>query len=268
MDRQGPKERGWDTLTLQPFGTRRELAGQLAIVTGAGGGIGQAIAVALAAAGADVVIHYYTSPAAAQQVAQLCTAYGVRALTVAADLTDPAQVRGLVVASTALGQPQILVNNAAISLTTLLQETTLEAWEQVFRINLTAPFLCTQAVLPYMLRCGTGRIVNISSVWGMVGGSHEVAYSASKSGLIGFTKALAKELGPSGVTVNAVAPGAVETSMLDGLTAEEQNNLSAAIPVGRFGQPQEVASAVVYLASPASAYMTGQVLSPNGGWVT
>ncbi|WDL99287.1 3-oxoacyl-ACP reductase FabG [Alicyclobacillus sp. ALC3] len=246
----------------------RPLGGQVAIVTGASGGIGQAIARELAAGGADIVVHYHSGQGEAVQVAEDCRRFGVRVQTVQADLAVPEQAAGIITAATALGSPQILVNNAGVSHTALYVETSLEAFEHVLRVNLVAPHLCMQSVLPHMLRQGYGRIVNVASVWGMVGGANEAAYSASKGGLIALSKALAKELGPSGVTVNVVAPGAIETQMLHDLTEADRAELRDRVPVGRIGSPTDVAAAVAYLVSPAASYVTGQVLSPNGGWQT
>lgn len=247
------------------FSTTRPLFGQTAIVTGASRGIGRSIAVALGRAGAHVVVNYLSSRDAANEVVQTILNLGSKAVAVQADVTRQDEVNRLVVAATALGQPQILVNNAGIAEARLLLETSLEDWERMLNSNLTAPFLCTKAVLPYMLRTGYGRIINMSSIWGISGGSYEVAYSASKGGIIAFTKALAKEVGPSGITVNAVAPGAIETDMLQSLSKEEVMQLQARTPVGRLGHPDDVANAVLFLASPRTSYITGQIISPNGG---
>lgn len=247
------------------FSTTRPLYGQTAIVTGASRGIGRSIAVALGRAGAHVVVNYLKSHEAALEVVDTILNLGSKAIAVQADVSNPQEVKSLVTAATSLGAPQILVNNAGISQSRLLLDTSLEEWDRMLKSNLTAPFLCTKAVLPYMLRTGYGRIVNISSIWGISGGSFEVAYSASKGGIIAFTKALAKEIGPSGITVNAVAPGAIETDMLQGLSEEEVSQLQARTPVGRLGHPDDVANAVVFLASPRTSYITGQVISPNGG---
>lgn len=247
------------------FSTTRPLYGQTAIVTGASRGIGRAIAIALGRAGAHVVVNYLKSQAAAAEVVETVLNLGSKAIAVQADVSNPEEVETLVTAATSFGAPQILVNNAGISQSRLLLDTSLAEWDRMLKSNLTAPFLCTKAVLPYMLRSGYGRIVNISSIWGISGGSFEVAYSASKGGIIAFTKALAKEIGPSGITVNAVAPGAIETDMLQGLSQEEVLQLQARTPVGRLGHPDDVANAVVFLVSPRTSYITGQVISPNGG---
>jgi 3-oxoacyl-[acyl-carrier protein] reductase len=250
-----------------PYSTTRPLFGQVAIVTGASRGIGRSIAVALARAGAHVVVNYRSSKDAAEEVVREIRTLGSRAIAVQADVTVPADVDRLIMASTELGVPRILVNNAGIASSRLLMETSLEEWESLIKSNLTAPFLCAKAVLPHMIREGYGRIINISSIWGIAGGSFEVAYSASKGGLIAFTKALAKEVGKAGITVNAVAPGAIETDMLRNLSGDELDALKQETPVGRLGRPEDVSHAVLFLASPSASYVTGQVISPNGGLV-
>lgn len=250
------------------FSTTRPLFGQTAVVTGASRGIGRAIALQLAKAGANVVINYLSSTSAAKDVVEECQGYGSKAIAVQADVTREQDAQRLFEQAAQLGTPtSILVNNAGIAKEKLLLDTTLEEWNSVLKSNLTAPFLCSKAILPLMLRERYGRIINISSIWGISGGSFEVAYSASKGGLIAFTKALAKELGPSGITVNAVAPGAVETDMLRSLSQLDRAQLEIEIPVGRIGHPDDIAHAVLFLASPDASFMTGQVLSPNGGLV-
>ncbi|WP_018131187.1 elongation factor P 5-aminopentanone reductase [Effusibacillus pohliae] len=247
----------------------RPLAGQVAIVTGASRGIGRAIAQELARLGAAVAVNYLHLKEYAEQVASLCESFGVRAIPVQADVTKPEDVARLVeTACLYLGKPDILVNNAGIASHSLLIDTTEYEWDRVMAANLKAPFLCAKSVLPHMIRKRYGRIINMSSIWGIAGGSGEVAYSAAKGGLISFTKALAKEMGASGITVNAVAPGVVETDMLSMLTQSDRENLSQQTPVGRLGTPQDIASVVSFLALPASGFITGQVISPNGGFLT
>ncbi|OUM93301.1 MAG: 3-ketoacyl-ACP reductase [Firmicutes bacterium ZCTH02-B6] len=242
------------------------LAGQAAIVTGAARGIGRAIALALAREGAAVVVNYRAQAQAAEEVARLIRDMGSDAVAVQADVTDPEAARALVAATIARwGRADILVNNAGVAMYRLLLDTTVEEWDEVMAVHLRGAFNCTKAVLPHMIRAGRGRIINISSVWGQLGAANEVAYSTAKAGLIGFTRALAREVGRAGITVNAVAPGAIDTDMLSGLSAEERSELAESIPLNRLGTPEEVAAAVVFLASPQAAYLTGQVISPNGG---
>jgi 3-oxoacyl-[acyl-carrier protein] reductase len=251
-----------------PFSTTRPLFGQVAIVTGASRGIGRSIAISLARAGANVVVNYFQSKDAAEEVVSIIRESGSKALAIQADVTDPNGVNHLMVSATELGLPRILVNNAGIASAQLLLDTSLDEWEKLIKSNLTAPFLCTKAVLPYMMQGNYGRIINISSIWGISGGSYEVAYSASKGGIIAFTKALAKEVARSGITVNAVAPGAIETDMLQTLSTDQRLAIEQETPVGRLGHPDDVSHAVLFLASPSASYMTGQVISPNGGLVT
>lgn len=243
-----------------------QLAGQAAIVTGAARGIGRAIAVALAREGAAVVVNYREQAEAAAGVVRTIRELGADAVAVRADVTDPAAARSLVASAIdRWGRLDILVNNAGVAMYRLLLDMSVDEWDAVMAVHLRGAFNCSQAALPHMIRAGRGRIINISSVWGQVGAANEVAYSTAKAGLIGFTRALAKEVSRAGITVNAVAPGAIETDMVAGLSGEELAELADSIPLGRLGRPEEVAAAVVYLASPAAAYLTGQVISPNGG---
>ena len=240
----------------------------VAIVTGATRGIGRETALGFARAKTSVVVHYRTNVLLARQVVRDCQSYGVDAVGVQADLADPSSAEKLLLAAQALGSPDILVNNAGVSLTKLLIDTSFDEWQAMLAVNLTSAFLLMKAVLPQMMQRGYGRIINLSSVFGVSGGSCESAYSASKGGIIALTKAVAKEVAATGVTVNAVAPGAVDTDMLASLSPEDKNVLCGEIPVGRLGRASEIASAILYLASPEASYITGQVLSPNGGWWT
>jgi len=243
-----------------------QLTGQVAIVTGAARGIGRAIALALAREGAAVVVNYRTHKELAEQVVQAVRAMGSDAVAVQADVTCPDAARALVQAALdRWGRVDILVNNAGVALYRLLLDMSVDEWDALMAVHLRGAFNCSQAVLPHMLRAGRGRIINISSVWGQVGAANEVAYSTAKAGLIGFTRALAKEVGRAGITVNAVAPGAIETDMLNGLSDAERAELAEDIPLSRLGRPDDAAAAVVFLASPAGGYLTGQVISPNGG---
>ncbi|WP_127583844.1 elongation factor P 5-aminopentanone reductase [Paenibacillus koleovorans] len=239
------------------------------LITGASRGIGAAVAERFASVGMRVVIHYLNAHEAANEVARACMAHGGQVLTVTADLRSREQLQRMHEKMQQHGMmPDILVNNAGVSHFGLLSDITEEDWDRVMDINLKGMFLCTQLFMPHMIRQKYGRIINVSSVWGISGASCEVVYSTAKGGVNAFTKSLAKELAPSGVTVNAVAPGVVETTMNDRLDADEQQALKSEIPLGRFAQPDEIASLVYFIALPESGYITGQIISPNGGWLT
>jgi 3-oxoacyl-[acyl-carrier protein] reductase len=262
-------KRRLNRMTIDALHPLPPLHDQVAIVTGGSRGIGRAICLALAQSGAHIVVNYLHSQMAAEQVAEQCRQFGVQAYAFQADVTHAPEVKQLVqFACLYLGKPSILVNNAGISSTRLLLETSEEEWDAIMQTNLKAAFLCCKEVIPHMLQKRYGRIINISSIWGIAGGSCEVAYSASKGGLIAFSKALAKELGPSGITVNAVAPGVIETDMLAHLRQEEREALASETAVGRLGTPADIASVVRFLADPSSSFLTGQVISPNGGFLT
>lgn len=242
---------------------------QTVLITGASRGIGAAIAERFASVGLNVVLHYLQSHEAANEVARACMAHGSKVLTVSADIRSKAQIDKM---KEKLEQkemlPDIIVNNAGIAHYGLLSDVTEEDWDNVMSVNLKGTFLCTQAFMPEMIRQKYGRIINVSSIWGISGASCEVIYSTAKGGMNAFTKALAKELAPSGITVNAVAPGAVDTLMMSGFQPEEKAALENEIPAGRFALPDEIASLVYFLALPESGYITGQIISPNGGWLT
>lgn len=247
----------------------KPLAGQVAIVTGSSRGIGRAIAIELARLGASVAVNYLRSKEAAQQAADICQSHGVQSIAIQADVARQDEVRRLMeTAAMYLGTPDILVNNAGIASHKILIDTTEDDWDRLIAANLKAPFLCAKAVLPGMIAKKYGRIINISSIWGIAGGSGEVAYSASKGGIIAFSKALAKEMGPSGITVNAVAPGVIDTDMLAGFDQADRDILSDETPVGRLGTPADIATVAAFLALPSSGFITGQVISPNGGFLT
>ncbi|WP_150267790.1 elongation factor P 5-aminopentanone reductase [Paenibacillus tepidiphilus] len=239
------------------------------LITGGSGGIGGAIAERFASVGMNIVIHYMNSHEAANEVARRCMALGAKVLTVAADVRDRSQLLRMAERLEGSGMlPDILVNNAGKAHYGMLADVTEEEWDDIMAVNLKGTFLCSQIFMRPMVSQRFGRIINVSSVWGISGASCEVAYSASKGGINAFTKALAKELAPSGVTVNAVAPGAVNTSMLSNLQEDEMRMLEEEIPAGRLASPEEISSLVYFLALPESGYITGQIISPNGGWIT
>ncbi len=247
----------------------KSLSDLTVLVTGGSRGIGAAIAERFASIGMNVVIHYLVSHEAANEVARKCMSYGSKVLTATADLRLKSEILKLKEKLEANQMmPDILVNNAGVSHYGLLADTTEQDWDQIMAVNLKGMFLCTQIFTPYMISQKYGRIINVSSIWGISGASCEVLYSTTKGGVNAFTKALAKELAPSNITVNAVAPGAVDTVMLNNLNVNEKLALEHEIPAGRFAQPSEIASLVYFIALPESSYITGQVISPNGGWVT
>ena len=242
------------------------LAGQTALVTGASRGIGRAVALQLAEAGATVVVNYANSAAGAEAVVAAINASGGSAYALQADVSQEEQVNGLV--ATVLersGSIDVLVNNAGITRDGLLMRMKLEDWQAVINLNLTGVFLCSRAVTRPMLKQKRGRIVNITSVVGLMGNAGQANYSAAKAGLLGLTRSNAAEFAPRGVTVNAVAPGFIASDMTEKLDKEA---ILKAIPLGRMGRAAEVAGAVRFLAAdPAAAYITGQVLQVDGGMV-
>lgn len=242
------------------------LQSKVAIVTGASRGIGRAIALALASEGAKVVVNYASSSQAAEAVVAEVEGMGGVALALQADVSQAAEVDKLVQSvMDQWGQVDILVNNAGITRDTLLLRMNPEDWQAVIDLNLTGVFLCTRTVSKIMLKQRRGRIVNITSVAGQMGNPGQANYSAAKAGVIGFTKTVAKEMAPRGITVNAVAPGFIETDMTSGLKTDE---ILKYIPLGRYGQAEEVAGMVRFLAAdPAAAYITGQVFNVDGGMV-
>lgn len=238
------------------------------IVTGASRGIGAATARAFAQKGHRVAVCYHHHKESAQAVAlDICNAGGT-ALIFEVDVAEEASVNAMVQAvCEALGAPDILVNNAGIAQQKLFTDLTKADWDAMFGVSVFGTANCCKAVLPHFLRRHAGRIVNVSSMWGQVGASCEVHYSAAKAAVIGLTKALAQEEAPSGITVNCVAPGVIETDMLASFTAEEKAQLAEQTPLGRIGTPEDVANAIVFLASDEASFITGQVLAPNGGYI-
>lgn len=240
---------------------------KVAVVTGASGGIGRAVAFALADATFSVAVLYGKNQAAAEKTVQQIVARGGCAQAYGCDLCDSDAVQQTAEKiQTQLGAAAVLVNCAGISAQKQFQDITDADWAQMLGVHLTGAFYLTRALLPGMLHNKAGRIVNIASVWGETGGACEVHYSAAKAGLIGMTKALAKELAPSGITVNAVSPGAVDTAMMWQLGDAVCQSVAAEIPLGRLGTPEDVARAVLFLAGDGGAYITGQVLAVNGGY--
>lgn len=245
-----------------------ELTNRVALVTGGGRGIGRAISEGLAAAGAAVVINYKGNATAAEQTVAAITAAGGEALAVQADVGDSADVERLVKTTVeAHGKLDILVNNAGVTRDTLLMRMKDEEFDAVLATNLRGAFLCTRAALRPMTKQRWGRIVNISSVIGLIGNAGQANYAAAKAGLIGLTKATAREIASRNVTVNAIAPGFIETEMTGVLNEETRKAILAQIPLGRFGRPEEVAGLVCFLASEAGAYLTGQTFAIDGGMV-
>jgi len=230
-----------------------------ALVTGGSRGIGAAICRTLQADGWDVIVHYHTSQKEAHALAT-----ELQSAPIYADLRDITQIATMFAQ---IGEIDLLVNNAGIADYGLFSNLTSARLREIFAVNVNAIFHCAQCALPHMLQAKQGAIINIASIWGMTGASCEVAYSTSKAAVIGFTKALAKELGPSGIRVNCVAPGAVETDMLEAFSAEDLEAIRAETPLGTLGTPADVAHLVAFLASDRARFITGQVMSPNGGLV-
>ena len=241
------------------------LNGKVALVTGASQGIGRATAVVLAQAGAKVAVASRSTDKLASLVAEI-EGKGGEAFAVTMDVADAAQVKsGFQQVLAKFGKLDILVNNAAITRDTLALRMKLEDWDAVLRTNLTGAYLCIQQALGAMLKQRSGRIINLSSVVAETGNAGQANYVASKAGLIGLTRAIAVEVASRSITVNAVAPGFIETPMTDPLSQELKDKMKSMIPLGRFGQDREIATAIVFLASDEAGYITGQVLEVNGG---
>lgn len=238
-----------------------------AIVTGGAGGIGAATVKKLCASGYSVAIHYNTSEESAKALSSDLRQAGYDAFPVQADLTKSEEASAMVNAVLERnGRIDVLVNNAGIQQQKLFDTVTDAEWRQMLDADLSAAFYCCRAVLPAMVKAKSGRIVNVASMWGETGAACEVPYSAAKAGVIGLTKALAKEAAPSGVTVNCVSPGAVDTAMMRAYPPETVEALCGEIPLGRLAKPEEIAEAIGFFAENA-AYITGQVLGVNGGLV-
>ena len=239
-----------------------------ALITGASRGIGRAAAELLAERGYRLMLNYFRSEGSVQELKQKLTAAGADAEIFQADVGDPRQAEAMAEACCKrFGRVDVLINHAGIADVGLLTEVTDERWDRLWRVNVGGVFYTCRAVLPGMIREKRGKIINLSSIWGIAGASCEAAYSATKAAVIGLTKALAKEVGPSGIQVNCIAPGAVETDMNAALDEAALRSLREETPLGRLGTPREIAAAIAFLASEESDFITGQVLSPNGGLV-
>ncbi|MGG3882880.1 elongation factor P 5-aminopentanone reductase [Brevibacillus panacihumi] len=237
-----------------------------ALVTGASGTIGLAIGEALARVGVPLYLHYNRSGEKLIPLLQRCQELGVPAVTLQADLRYPEQIAHMFQQMQV--PPLLIVNNASADHVGLFTDVTIPQFDEMMALNVRSSFLVTQLALPAMLRERYGRIVNITSVWGLTGGSCEVLYSLTKGALNTFTKALAKEMAPNGITVNAVAPGAIQGGMMERFSPDEVEAIADEIPANRLGKPEEVASVVRFLLSGDASYVNGQVISPNGGWYT
>lgn len=241
---------------------------KVAVVTGASRGIGAAIARELAMRGYRVAVCYRTGQQPAQALCEELAQDGKTAVRVFLDVRSEESVRAMFAeVRDRLGEPALLVNNAGIARQKLFTDLTAQDWDDMMAGTVRGAFLCTREALPAMIRRKWGRVVNISSMWGQVGASCEVDYSAAKAAIIGMTKALAKEVAPSGITVNAVAPGVVDTEMLACFSLEEKEALAQETPLERLGTPLDIAKAVCFLCSEDAAFITGQVLGVNGGFV-
>lgn len=238
------------------------------LITGASRGIGRAAALLFGRNGWNVAANYHSNEKAALSLRDELEKTGAKCLLLQGDVSDAVQVRRMVSrAEYAFGEIDVLVNNAGIAQQKLFTQLTEEDWDRMFDVHVKGTFHCTQAVVPLMIPAGRGSIVNISSMWGQVGGACEVHYSAAKAAVIGMTKALAKELGLSGIRVNCVAPGVIDTEMNGMLSAETLEELKEQTPLGAIGTPEQIAKAIWFLAGEDSSFITGQILGPNGGFV-
>ncbi|NLM20764.1 MAG: 3-oxoacyl-[acyl-carrier-protein] reductase [Peptococcaceae bacterium] len=242
------------------------LKDKTALVTGASRGIGRAIALALAKEGAAIVINYVSNRSLAEEVVREIEKTGGKALAIGADVSNFEEAGALVAkAKEVFGSVDILVNNAGVTKDGLIMRMTEEDFDRVLEVNLKGAFNCCRHVVPLMVKQRSGRIINITSIVGLVGNAGQANYAASKAGLVGLTKSLAKEIGSRGITVNAVAPGFIETDMTSGLTEKMKEAAKENIALKKLGTPADVANAVCFLASEKAAYITGQVISVDGG---
>ncbi len=244
------------------------MKGRVALVTGGGRGIGRAIAVRLAREGAKVAISYRSNDAAAQETRKLVREAGAECEAIKSDVAEAADVEALVKGvGEAFGPVEILVNNAGTTRDNILMRMKDVEFDEVLATNLKGTYLCTRAVMRGMVRARWGRIVNISSVVGLLGNAGQANYAASKAGIIGFTKSTAREVANRGITANVVAPGYVETELTGGLPGSVKEQILGQVPASRFGEPEEIAEAVAFLAGDCAAYITGQTIAVDGGMV-
>ncbi|MGI9122161.1 MAG: 3-oxoacyl-[acyl-carrier-protein] reductase [Rubrobacter sp.] len=240
--------------------------GRVAVVTGGGRGIGRAVAVRLANEGANVAISYRSNDTTAEEVAEEVREAGVLCEIFKGDVADPADVAALFEGvGEALGQVEILVNNAGLTRDNLMMRMKEEEFDEVLRTNLKGTYLCTRAALRPMIRARWGRIVNVSSVVGLVGNAGQANYAASKAGIIGFTKSVGREVAQRGITANVVAPGYVETELTRSLSDKVKDQIKGQVPAGRFAHAEEVAEVVAFLAGEDAGYVTGQTIAVDGG---
>ena len=243
-----------------------DLTGKVALVTGGSRGIGRAAAVALAKQGAQVVINYVSNEAKAREVAEAVAQAGGKAEIVQFDVANAeAAEKAIADVAKRLGRLDILVCSAGIAIDGLLMRLKDEDFDRIFNVNVKGSIACARAATKVMMRAKTGRVIFLSSVVGEMGNAGQTAYAASKAALLGAAKSMAKELSSRSITVNAITPGFIDTDMTGALTEEQQTRINSAIPLGRTGKPEEIAAAVVYLASDVAAYVTGQALRVNGG---
>ena len=244
------------------------LDGKIALVTGGSRGIGRAVAIELAKEGAAVAINYAGNKAAAEEVQSIITQMGGKAMIIQADVSDEKSAMQMVEEVIAqLGGIDILVNNAGITRDGLFIRMKEEDWNAVINTNLTGIFNCTKVAAKYMMKKRSGRIINMSSVSGIMGNAGQTNYAAAKAGVIGFTKSLAREMASRGITVNAVAPGFIATDMTADKKKKAQEHVLTSIPLGKMGKPEDIANAVLFLASDKASYITGQVIHVDGGMV-